>query len=192
MATMARWNGRSFSVGPKRITPITGFSTSYEMKQDVNDDTSGTAKTNTRGRAPEEPTFSVKYLAAAGASPRTEFEGWRDMVGKKDYLYIGSTRYGEYKFELKSANITEVLFDNQGRTIQAVVTLKFMEDLPTLNSSNSSNGTSAASSSGKLTTPTKTTAKVTTAAKNQAMSAKASSDDKKLKNPYGTNRKAGR
>ena len=166
MGTMAKWYGKVFSVGPKRVVPITGFSTTYAMKQDTNDDTSGTEKTNTRGRAPEEPTFTVKYLAAAGASPRTEFTDWRSLVGKKDWLYIGSTKYGVNKFELVSAAVSDVMLDNQGRTIQAVVMLQFKEDLPT----------------GKKKTSTTKSSK--TAAKN----AKASKDDKKLKNPYGTGR----
>lgn len=172
MGIMARWNGLTFSIGPKRITPITDFSTSYAMKQDTNDDTSGTAKTNTRGRAAEEPTFKVKYLAAAGASPRNEFTAWRKMVGKKDWLYIGSTKYGVNKFELKSADISEVILDSSGRTIQAVVTLHFVEDMPLPKKKSSS-----------------TSSKATTASKNAAKNAKASTSDKKLKSPYGSGSK---
>lgn len=169
MGTMAKWYGMTFSVNPKRIVPITGFTTSYAMKQDTNDDTSGTEKTNTRGRAPEEPSFTVKYLAAAGASPRNEFTQWRGLLGKKDYLYIGSTKYGVNKFELIGADIADVLLDNNGRTIQAVVTLHFKEDLPT----------------GKNKTSSTKSSKAT------AKNAKASKDDKKLKNPYGTGRNTG-
>lgn len=157
--------------------PIYDFGTTYALKQDTNDDTSGTKKTNTRGRAAEEPTFKIKYLAAAGVNPRTEFTNWRYAVGKEDYLYIGGTQYGKNKFELKEAAVSEVLFDNKGRTIQAVVTLKFFEKLPVTKKS-----TSKTSASSKTTSSSKGT-------KAQAKAVGASKTDKQLKNPYGTNKK---
>lgn len=163
MAVQARWGTKKFIISTRQVTAITGFSTAYKMKSDTNDDTSGTKKTNTRGRAPEEVSFSVKYLAAAGASPRNDFTKWRALVGKKDYLFIGSTKYGVHKFELTSADVSDVILDNKGRTLQATVTLHFTEELPTKKS--------------------KTTAK---GSKSQAKSAKASKADKKLKSPYST------
>lgn len=177
MAVQAKWYGKNFLVSTKKVLPITGFTTSYKMKSDTNDDTSGTKKTNTRGRAPEEPSFQVKYLAAAGASPRNEFTEWRKLVGKKDYLYIGNTMYGVNKFELSSADVSDVVLDNKGRTLQAVVTLHFIEELPTKKKS-----TAKTSSSSKLKSSSK-------GSKIQAKSAKASKTDKKLKSPYGTGRK---
>lgn len=131
MATQARWYNKTFEITPNKVMTISGFSTSYKLKSDTNDDTSGTKKTNTRGREPEEPYFSVKYLAAVGATPRNDFTGWRALVGKKDYLYIGKTKYGTHKFQLISADVSDVLLDNKGRTMQAVVTLHFREVLPT-------------------------------------------------------------
>ena len=177
MAVQAKWYDKKFEISGSRITPIYDFGTTYSLKQDTNDDTSGTKKTNTRGRAPEEPTFKIKYLAAAGAKPRNEFTEWRKLVGKEDYIYIGGTKYGVNKFELKEAAVSEVIFDNKGRTIQAVVTLKFFEKLPTVKKSTSK--TSASSS--KATSSSKGT-------KSQAKSTGASKTDKKLKNPYGTNK----
>ena len=177
MAVQAKWNIKTFEVSHKKVLPITGFTTSYKMRSDTNDDTSGTKKTNTRGRAPEEPSFQVKYLAAAGASPRNEFTEWRKLVGKKDYLYIGNTMYGVNKFELSSADVSDVVLDNKGRTLQAVVTLHFIEDLPTKKKS-----TAKTSSSSKLKSNSK-------GSKTQAKSAKASKTDKKLKSPYGTGKK---
>ena len=167
MAVQAKWGKKMFVISPSKITAISDFATSYKMKSDTNDDTSGTKKTNTRGREPEEVSFSVKYLAAAGASPRNDFTKWRALVGKKEFLYIGSTKYGTHKFQLSSADISDVILDNKGRTLQAVVTLHFTEVLPTKKSkSKSSKGS-----------------------KIQAKSAKASKTDKKIKSPYGTGRK---
>lgn len=177
MGVQVKWYTRTFEVSPKKVLPVTGFTTSYKMKSDTNDDTSGTTKTNTRGRAPEEPSFQVKYLAAMGMNPRTEFTNWRAVVGKKDYLYIGGTQYGKNKFELVSVDVSDVLLDNKGRTIQAVCKLNFIEDLPTPKKS-----TSKTSSSSKLKSNSK-------GSKTQAKSAKASKTDKKLKSPYGTGKK---
>ena len=177
MAVQAKWYNKKFEVSSKRVVPIYDFGTTYALKQDTNDDTSGTKKTNTRGRAPEEPTFKIKYLAAAGASPRNEFTEWRKLIGKEDYIYIGGTKYGNNKFELKEAAISEVILDNKGRTIQAVVTLKFFENMPKAKKS-----TSKTSAAGKATASSKGT-------KSQAKAAGATKSDKKLKNPYGTNKK---
>lgn len=178
MAIQVKWGKKVFVVSPKKITPITGFSTSYKMKTDTNDDTSGTKKTNTRGRAPEEVSFSVKYLATVGASPRHDFTKWRAAVGKKDYLYIGGTKYGKHKFELTSADVSDVILDGKGRTLQASVTLHFTEDLPTKKKSKSKSS-SKLKSSGK-------------GSKAQAKSAKASKTDKKIKTPYKSVKKGGK
>ena len=161
MAVQAKWYNKTFSVTPKKVNSISGFTTTFAMKQDTNDDTSGTEKLNTRGRAPEEPSFTVKYVAAAGVNPRNEFGAWRKLVGVKDYLFIGGLRYGENKFELISAAVSDTMLDNNGFFLQAVVTLTFKEDLPT---------------------PTKSNKGSATGAKN----ATASKTDKQLKNPYGT------
>lgn len=176
MAVQARWHTKSFEVTPKKVTSITGFTTSFAIKQDTNDDTSGTEKTNTRGRAPEEPSFTVTYLAAAGVNPRIEFGAWRNLVGIIDYLYIGGVRYGLNKFELVSADIADVVLDNKGYVLQAVVTLNFKEDLPTAKN----NTAQASTASSKLKSSS------TKGSKAEAKSAKPSKEDKALKSPYGT------
>lgn len=180
MGVMAKWNGKVFSVSSKAVKPISDFTTTYAMKDDTNDDTSGTKKTNTRGRAPEEPSFSVKYLATAGAKPRTEFTSWRSMVGKSAYLYIGNTKYGNNKFELRSAAVSDVVLDNKGRTIQAVVTLKFLEKMPTKKKS------PTVASDKKLKNSSKKKTGTSAKSKKAAKNAKASKADKKSKSPYGT------
>lgn len=184
MGTVAKWNGKSFVVNSKKITPITGFSTSYSLVNDANEDADGDTKMNSRGRGPEKPSFAVKYLAAAGVNPRTEFTNWRAMVGKVDWLYIGSTMYGVNKFKLENAAVSDVLLDGKGRTLQAVVTLTFIEV-----KTKAKKPTSSIKTSSKVKASTKKKSTVTTTKKNQAKKASASKNDKKLKNPYGTNRK---
>lgn len=130
MSRVAKWGNKIFRISSKEITPITGFSTSYAIKEDSNTDTSGKKKTNTRGRAAEEPSFSVKYVSSLGVNGRNEFTSWRKEVGKKHYLFIGKTKYGVNKFELKSADVSDLVTDNKGRTMEVTVTLNFMEILP--------------------------------------------------------------
>lgn len=166
MSTVAKWHGVYFKVSSSKVNPITEFSTSYAIKTDENKDTSGKKKSNTRGRAAEEPSFSVKYLAAAGAKPRNEFTKWRSRVGKKDYLYIGKTKYGTHKYKLMSVDISDVLLDNKGRTIQAVVTLHFKEIISKKKKTKNKKGD-----------------------KKSAKNAKANKSDKKNKNPYKNKKK---
>lgn len=184
MGTVARWNGKKFTISTKKITPITDFKTSYSLLDDTNEDTDGKTKMNSRGRAAEEPSFMVRYISGAGVNPRTEFTSWRAMVGKTDWLYIGETRYGVNKFKLIQADISNTILDGKGRTVQADVVLKFKE-IKTKKKKTSTE----TSSNSKLKTSTKKKSTVTTTKKNQAKSATATKGDKKLKNPYGTNRK---
>lgn len=154
MGTVARWGKHKFMITRKKVNPMYSFSTSYGIKEDSNTDTSGKKKTNTRGRAPEEPSFSVDYIAAVGCKPRNEFTAWRGRVGKKNYLYIGGTKYGKNPFELKSADISDVILDNKGRTAKATVTLSFLEIIQKKKSKKSSK------SGAKNAKPSKTEAKI--------------------------------
>lgn len=138
MGRIAKWGDRVFKVSSSEITPITDFSTTYSIKQDSNTDTSGKKTTNTRGRDVEGPSFSVKYISSLGVNARNEFTSWRKDIGKKHYLYIGKTKYGVNKFELKSADISDLVLDSKGRTMSVTVTLSFMEILPKKKSTKSS------------------------------------------------------
>lgn len=158
MGTVARWGSKKFVISRSKINPIYDFSSSYAMKEDSNSDTSGNKKTNTRGRQPEEPSFSVDYVAGVGCKPRTEITNWRANVGKKEYLYIGKSQYGKNRFELKTVDLSDILLDSNGRMTKGTVTLTFLEILPKKKSKKSS--------------------------KKGAKSAKPSKDDAKKKSPY--------
>ena len=158
MGTVARWGSHKFIISRSKINPIYNFSSNYQMKEDSNSDTSGNKKTNTRGRKPEEPAFSVDYVAAAGCSPRNEITAWRKELGEKAYLYIGTTQYGKNRFELKSVSVSDVVLDSSGRTLKGTITLNFLEILPKKKSSKST--------------------------KQNARSAKPSKDDAKSRSPY--------
>lgn len=160
MSIVAKWGDKKFVVSSSKITPFTGFSTSYSIKEDSNTDTSGKKKTNTRGRAAEEPSFSVTYVSALGVNARNEFTSWRKEIGKKHYIYIGTTKYGVNKFELKSADVSDLVTDNKGRTVKATVTLHFMEILPSKKkTSTSKKATESSKANAKNAKPSKDDAK---------------------------------
>lgn len=127
MGTVARWGDYKFEISSDHVNAIYDFSTTFSMKEDSNSDTSGTKKTNTRGREMEEPSFTVDYVAAAGCTPRNDFTQWRSLLGKRNYLYIGTTKYGVNPFELKSVDVEELVLDSKGRTAKATITLNFLE-----------------------------------------------------------------
>lgn len=153
MATVAKWGSHKFTLSKNLVNPIRDFTTSYTIKEDSDTDTSGTKKTNTRGRAMEEPSFSVDYIAALGASPRNDFTAWRKDIGKRNYLYIGGTKYGTNLFELKTADISDLVLDGKGRTVKVTVTLKFLEI-----KTKSKKSTTSTKKSAKSAKPTKTEA----------------------------------
>ena len=146
MGVVAKWGSHKFEISRSKINPIYDFSSSYTMKEDANSDTSGKKKTNTRGRAPEEPSFSISYIAGAGNTPRNDFTGWRKELGNRNYLYIGTTKYGVNLFELKSVDISDVILDSNGRTTSATVSLTFLEIMSKKKKSNKSSKSSAKSS----------------------------------------------
>lgn len=189
MATMAKWNAKSFVVNQNKIVALSGFSTTYQIKSDTNSDTSGTSQTNTRGRAAEEPGFTVDYLAAAGSNPRQAMKDWRNLVGVEDYLYIGGQQYGNNKFQLISAAVSDVLMDIKGNIVKASIALKFKEVMPVPKKpavTTTATKAAASKSTSGTTASTTTTSKspLTKASQAQAKAAQAATKDKALKSPY--------
>ena len=50
MEYTALWGPKGFIVSPSKIVPLMNLSTSFSVKTDSGNDTSGTATTNTKGR----------------------------------------------------------------------------------------------------------------------------------------------
>lgn len=134
MATVAKWGNHKFKLSTKIVNPIYDFSTSYTVKEESSKSTSDKKKSKKKStrkkRGPEEPSFSVDYIAAAGASPRKDFTAWRKDIGKINYLYIGNTKYGAHRFELRTVDVSDVILDAKGRTAKATVSLSFYEIIP--------------------------------------------------------------
>lgn len=156
MQYMAKWGPKGFLVSPNKVIPFSGFSTAFAIKEDSNNDTSGTAKTNTRGRELAQSNFETTYLLAAGVDPRAQIEEWKSLLGKSHPLIIGGKQFGDSKMKLTNVSISDVLFTNAGKMIQAKVSITLKEDGGTSTSKKTST-TSKSSSSGS--TAKKTTTK---------------------------------
>ena len=121
----------SFVVSTSQIDSITEFSTTYALKTNVNEDTSGTPPINTKGRELQPVNISVRYLRAAGVDPRSKMEQWAAQVGQNYPLYIGGRVFGPSKLQLQIVDVAAVSFSNSGDMIKCDLMLSFMEYSPT-------------------------------------------------------------
>lgn len=127
MGIMAKWGPKIFQVSPSQITALEGLTTSLTLKEDSENDTSGTQPVNTRGRELRPISFKVTYLLSAGVDPRTECEEWESLLGFKYPLYVGDQRFGSERMKLKEVETSNILLSNSGRFLQATATIKLEE-----------------------------------------------------------------
>lgn len=127
MGIMASWGSKRFQISNSQITPLQDLTTSLTLKEDSENDTSGTQPTNTRGRNLRPISFKVTYLAAAGADPRKEIEEWEELLGEKYPLYIGGQRFGAEKMKLTEVSTSDILLTNSGGFIRATLSIKLEE-----------------------------------------------------------------
>lgn len=178
MGHIAQWGPKKFLLSPTKIMVFESFTTAVELKNDSENDTSGTAPTNTRGLLPRPVSFSVDYAKAAGADPLTELEEWENLVGASHPLHIGSKQFGKNPFILKKVDASEFVFSPNGDILSVFVTIS-LEGV-------ASEKTSTTSGSG---TSTSRTASVynETVEKKRAMDSTASTGDRSAKKPNTAN-----
>ena len=115
-----------FITAPNIIVPLNDFSTSLTLKEDSENDTSGTNPTNTRGRELRPISFSSIYVAAAGVkqepSRRMGVLAWQAYP-----LYIGDKRFGPAKMKLTKVDTSEVQLTVSGVWISCKITLTMEE-----------------------------------------------------------------
>ena len=121
MADMASWGPMVFTISPRKITALEGLTTSLTLKEDSENDTSGTEPTNTRGRELRPISFKVPYLAAAGVDPRQELEKWEAQLGKFYPLIVGGRVFGAEKMKLTKVDASDILLTNSGGFIRVTV-----------------------------------------------------------------------
>lgn len=175
MSYQAEWGPKGFIVSDRKIAVLEGLSTSLTLKEDSENDTSGTQPTNTRGRELRPISFSVTYMAAAGVDPRAQIEEWESLLGESYPLMIGGRRFGPPKMKLKQVSTSDVKLTNAGGMICATVSLSFEEfsDGKTSKLMKKDN-TASASRAAEVYT-------LTVESKKAALNATASSDDRAKK-----------
>ncbi len=155
MQYMAKWGPKGFLVSTDKVIPFSEFTTAFALKEDDDNDTSGKAKTNTRGRELGQVAFSTNYLAAAGTNPRAQIEEWKALLGKSYPLFIGNEKFGTSKMKLTKVDVSDVLLSNSGKMLQAKVGITLKEDGGGATSTKTS-------TTSKSSNPSKTTKKTTT------------------------------
>ena len=180
MQYLAKWGPKGFLVSPNKIVPFEGFSTSFKTKDDSNNDTSGKAKTNTRGKELISMSFETTYLRAAGTDPRSQIEEWKSLLDKSYPLIIGGERFGPNKMQLKQVDVSDCLFSNTGKMLKVKIKITLKEDAGSATSTKAKSSSSSSASSKAKATYEKTVAE-----KRAAMNATASKEDKAEKKKGG-------
>ena len=127
MEYTALWGPKGFIISPSKIVPLMNLSTSFAVKSDMGNDTSGTATTNNKGRELQTVSLSTLYVRGAGVDPRGQIAEWEAQVGKSYPLYIEGQRFGPPKLTLKSVDVSDVLLSNSGKFLQCAIAVTFEE-----------------------------------------------------------------
>lgn len=161
MQYTAKWGPKGFLISSTKIVPLMDLTSTVSVKTETQNDTSGTSKTNVKGRELQPITLSTMYLRAAGVDPRAQVEEWEALVGKAYPLIVGNKRFGPAKLMLKSVSSADIITDNFGKFLQAKVSLSFEEysDKAATSVSTSSRSSSSDSASRASTVFTETVAK---------------------------------
>ena len=170
MEYTALWGPKGFIISPSKIVPLMNLSTSFSVKSDTGNNTSGASTTNTKGRELQTVSLSTLYVRGAGVDPRGQIAEWEAQVGKSYPLYIQGQRFGPSKLMLKSVDVSDVLLTNTGKFLQCAVSLTFEEYANGTKVSSTGTGTSASASQAA-------------SAYSVAMNATASPQDKAAKKP---------
>ena len=175
MEYTALWGPKGFIISPTKIVPLLNLSTSFAVKSESGNDTSGAATTNTMGKELQTVSLSTRYVRSAGVDPRGQIAEWEAQVGKAHTLYIQGQRFGPAKLMLKSVDVSNVLLSNSGKFLQVEVALKFEEytnDSNTSTTATASSATTAAATYNSIVSQ-----------KTAALNATASAADKSAKKP---------
>lgn len=128
MAVIASWRNKRWEVSPNKIYALEGFSTSFKLKTDQNQDKEGSPATNVRGRELIPLSFDVFLSDAVGVNVRAEIESWEALIGESGPFYLGGKRFGPALMQLHSVDVNDVVIDDLGRIRSAKLRLTFEEN----------------------------------------------------------------
>lgn len=127
MAVIASWKNKKWEVSPSKIYNLEGFSTSFKLKVDQNQDKEGSPATNVRGRELVPLSFDVTLSDVVGINVRAEIESWAALIGEAAPFYLGGKRFGPELMQLQSVDVSDVIIDDLGRIRSAKLRLSFEE-----------------------------------------------------------------
>lgn len=133
MAVMAKWRTKSWEVSTKKVTALSGLSTSAKIKAETNTDLENSPATNERGMELVPLSFVTQLHSAAGVDVRAECESWVDLVNKSGSFYLAGKKFGP-TMQLQEVGLSDVLLDDFGRMRTAKISFSFEEYNPTLTS----------------------------------------------------------
>ena len=174
MGEKARWGPFGFTVSPTMLVPFDGLSTSFALKTETGNDTSGTGATNTRGLELQQISFNTRYMRALGVDPRERLDAWKAQLGNVYPLYVGTKRFGPEKMMLTSVSVSELLLNNNGDFLSVSLDITLKEYTSTETTSTTVNTAAAAQASSVYSA---TVAR----RREEAMNAGASASDKEAK-----------
>ena len=175
----ALWGPKGFIVSPTKIVPLMDLTTSFAVKADNSNDTSGKATVNTRGKELQKLSLSTLYVRGAGVDPRGQIAEWEAEVGKAYPLYIEGKRFGPNKLMLKSVNVSEVLLSNSGKMLQCAIAIE-LEEYPDGKATSATRTLSAGNTSAEKAAATYN---AITEQKRNALNATANASDRAAKKP---------
>ena len=126
MATMAKWNSKTWEVSASKVVALEGLAFSYEQKADNNTSTEDKKETNERGTQLFPLSFSTVLHSGAGVNIRAEIESWEALVTKTGYFYLNGKKLGP-KLQLRKVAIGGVKLDDLGRMRVATLSFTFKE-----------------------------------------------------------------
>ena len=183
MEYTALWGPKGFIISPSKIVPLMNLATSFAVKSDSGNDTSGAAVTNARGRELQKVSLSTLYVRGAGVDPRGQIAEWEAVVGQSHPLYIEGQRFGPPKLTLKSVDVSDVLLSNSGKFLQCAISVNFEEYTEPSAPKSGSGSSSASSGTSSSAAKAAATYNSIVAQKQNALNATAKPLDKAAKKP---------
>lgn len=159
MAVIAQWQGKTWEVSQRKLAAIEGFTTTYRLNTETNEDAEGYPPTNVRRMELQTLAMETFVSMSTGTGVAQEIASWEALIGASGPLLIGGMRFGPERFRLTDLSVNDVIIDDMGRMAAARLSFSFTEDAdepykgkPVVPASSGS--TAPGVSSGKTTTGT--------------------------------------
>ena len=155
MMEVLSWGGLTLAIDSAQRATFTDWQRKASYKTETKEN--GTSWPKTSNKGPELGTISLNVLLMRrmGVDVRATLDGWISACnsGRADVLKVGGARIGQNKWQLRSVEEKEVIFDAGIKPAQALMSVTFQEYYS--GSSSSSGSKKSGSSGGKTTSSSK-------------------------------------